>query len=104
MSWVKLERGNDWGYEYFSLPGKSKTQHGTCDSKNALKYTEGGRIVVKWGNGVLESVDIVHRQFSDRVNDHGHSYDVAYTLPGFEASHRGTVQWYPLDAVEVWVE
>jgi hypothetical protein len=101
---VKLERGNDWGSEYFSLPGKSKSKYGTC-SKNDLGilFADGMKIFVRWPNG--ESTEtIAHEKKWTQISDMGYTYDCIYELAGFNANIHGVIQWLPLDAVEILID
>lgn len=103
MAWVKLERGNSWGSEYFSLPGKSKTQGGCCDPKLGINFEEGQHIEVRWPDGTETKEYISKKMFSQTVYDHGHSDSVRTLLPGFYKSFNGAKQWFALDAVELKV-
>ncbi len=102
MTWTKLQRYNDWGAEYFALPGKGLSEYGTSSLRDyAIPFVDGMRVGVKWPDGTTTSETVKLKNVHTTVGDMGKSYDVSYPLAGFEASTRGASQWYPLDSVEV---
>lgn len=103
-AWVKLERGDDWGREYFSLPGKSKSEYGTCNANLGLTFQDNSPLKVKWPDGSITEEAISFKPFSRQVSDHGKTYNVECSLAGFNYPLRGIAQWFPLDAVEIWIE
>ena len=103
--WIKLERGNDWGAEYFGLPGKSRSSYGTCSIREfGLKFEEGGKIKIRWPDGKESTETIKHKNMHATVSDHGHETTVNYGLAGFEVKVHGVPSWFPLDVVEIWHE
>ena len=99
--WIQLERGNDWGVEYFSLPGQSRSAAGTCSRSRGLSFAEGLRIAVRWPDGTITYETVSNKHFRASVSDMGHAYDVSYDLAGFKSNVRGIETWIALDQVEV---
>lgn len=101
MRWVRLERGNDWGHEYFSLPGEAKDHAGTCDKRRSLTFRDGSRLRVKWPSGEITEETVTNKAFRSTVSDMGRPYSVDYSLAGFVSSWRGIKKWIALDEVEI---
>ncbi|AKU97014.1 hypothetical protein AKJ09_03678 [Labilithrix luteola] len=105
MSWVRLERGNDWGSIYFALPGQRLNAHGQASAKTqGLPFFEGDEYRVRWPSGEETTESVTFGHYSERVSDHGNSYEVGSMLPGFQLRARGVSWFVPIDAVEVWFE
>lgn len=99
MTWMKLQRGNDWGVEYFYRPDRPKSPAGTYSRSSGVDFQDGVKIRVRWPDG-SESTERVRRASRRAtVHDHGHVYDVDFELAGIETSSRGISSWVPLDAV-----
>jgi hypothetical protein len=65
--WIKLESGNDWGYEFVMLPGE-----GRGNRKNEIKIPEDSKIRVIWENEVHECETFNIAVPGGTVSDHGH--------------------------------
>ncbi len=79
FDFFRLKKGSDWGREYLSRA--PLTRNGSAEIKRAYRLAHGDRVVVKLRDGNLRSGTIGLRRSSQRVGDHGHSYDVASDLP-----------------------
>lgn len=102
---MKLERGNDWGTEYFAFPGCAKNAYGTCSvSYGITPFEEGATIRVRWPNTLVSFETISKKAFHTTVSDHGSENHVNYELDGIMSDCHGVPQWVPLDAVEVWIQ
>lgn len=60
MKWTKLERGNDWGTDYYTLPGESKNERGICKRERGIAL-EGSRFDVLMPDRTTVNV-IVNRE------------------------------------------
>ena len=101
-AYVKLERQNDWGHVYFARPGKGLSPTGTSDVRMCgLRFREGASVRVLWPDGSKTTERVVHRVHRDTIMDHGHSYDVEFSLAGFQCDVRGIKTWVPLDHVKI---
>jgi hypothetical protein len=102
MEWVRLERGNDWGHEYFSMPGEARRGPGrACDVKYGLQIPDGWELRVRWPSGEVEWVLVKSQMKHAEVFDMGNTRHVDYKLAGIAFDYKGTAHWVPLDAVEI---
>lgn len=67
MEWIRLECGNDWGYDFVMLPGGSRG-----DRKNAIKVPEDSKLRVVWDDEVHECETFNQMSPGGEVSDHGH--------------------------------
>jgi len=104
MSWVKLEKGNDWGRVYYALPGKRLTPDGFASIKNGIDFENLNKINIRFPSGKESCVSIVSKEEHATVGDMGHTYSVKYNLYGFKANYDEISTWIDLDQVEVWQE
>ena len=95
MEFVKLQKGNDWGNNYVYLNSDGAT------SRDRLIVKDGELCVVRFPDETIQTVVIKHVSFSGSVGDHGRSYDVTSSIPGFHVQFRGLQLWISLDQVEV---
>lgn len=100
--WIRIARGSSWQFVWF-LPADTPEdeRHDSFDKKEIRELVEGQFLHIRWPDGVIEVVRIVHQRFHDDYHDHGNRRDVSYDLPGFNVRLHNTTRWYPLDAVEV---
>lgn len=100
MTWIKLERGNDWGFQYLAV--KALTSDGYANARDLRHpFAEGEDVEARFPDGTVDTMPVKHRTFRNEVSDHGHTNFVRCELPGIEVSHRGLCHWVPLDQVEV---
>jgi|TARA_Y100000034_G_scaffold20613_1_gene23584 hypothetical protein len=64
--WIRLERGNDWGYEFVMLPGGHRGSR-----KNEIKVPEGTKLRVVWEDEVHECETFNIAAPAGVVHDHG---------------------------------
>ena len=101
-TYVKLARQNDWGHVYFARPGKGLSPSGTSDVRMCgLRFREGASVRVLWPDGSKTTERVVHRLHHDTIFDHGHDYNVEFSLAGFQYDVRGIMTWVPLDQVKI---
>jgi len=100
--YIKLERHDDWGNIYFSLPGFGLGPDKTANVRYGLIFEDGDVVMVQWPNGVATFELISIRTETRRVYDHGHSYDVHSQVPGLRVPVHGIEHWVALDEVEIW--
>lgn len=101
MEFVKLNVGNDWGYEYLFLHGDS------ASARNAMAITDGEECTVRFPDGKVETVRIEMVKRSNTVYDHGHGHTVDFKLPCFSVDLNGLNHRVMLLSVEVersWAE
>ena len=95
MEFVKLQKGNDLGNNYLYLTGEGNS------TKDSLIVKDGELCVVRFPDETIQTVVIKYASFSGSVGDHGRSYDVSSSTPGFNVQFRGLQFWTSLDQVEV---
>lgn len=99
MSWTKLERGNDWGFDYLAI--KAMSSQRTCSARRRHPFAEGRPVDVKWPDDTVESVTVKHRAGSNAVSDMGRESTTYFQLPGFEKDVNGRTIWVAFDEVKV---
>jgi hypothetical protein len=105
MGYIRLERYNDWGTNYLSLPGEGTSgPFRTANFKNAIKVQDGQLVHVRWPDNSQTIETIAHHEFRSSYGDHGHTYEARYKIPGFEVDSHGIKQFVPLDHVDVLAE
>jgi hypothetical protein len=105
VNFVRLEKHNDWGHDYLSLPGQGlQGQWQTANAKLGLRFANGQVVRVRWPDGTLTQERVVLQEYEATVSDHGHSYSVRGTRPGVETTTHGVVHWTWLADVDVAVE
>ena len=101
-SYIRLERHNDWGVDYLSLPGKGLSPYGTANAKTyGIQFRAGQSVRVRWPDNTQTTETVALRTVCDTVYDMGHEYPVSFQQPGVETSVRGTVHWTPLADLDV---
>jgi len=86
--WIKLKRGNDWGYEFVMLPDCTSAIRGTSDRKDEIKIPKGTKLHVVWDNEVHECETFNIASPSGTVSDHGKPWhhdgnpDIPYVFVG----------------------
>lgn len=102
MAWVELEKGSDWGCEYYALKGKVlDPKYGTASVRNGIDLSNLEKIHVKFKDGHEEEVRVVTKKSPYHIRDHGCSDIIHNTSYGFEVNIHGHTLW--LDFVEVMV-
>src|SRR5271157_5597309 len=105
MGYVRLEKGNDWGTRYLTLPGQSLGgTFRTADQKRGIKFHDGQRIHIRWPDNSQSEETIVHKEYRAHISDHGHEYDVNGKEPGVEIVTRGVKHWTSLSELDVLEE
>ena len=101
--WIKLERGNDWAYEYLAI--KALGPHG-ANAGRCITTCDGEQVDVRWPDGKETKEEIAFKSFKSSYREQGQMYptEVSYTLQGIRTSVNGVQTWVPLDAVEVLKE
>lgn len=95
MSWVKLEKGNDWGRVYYAPAGKVLTRGGFATTRNGVGFPP--RIRVRFNDGHEETVSTVTKSESCHVERD----TVRYNLYGFTIEYHGVKGWVDFEDVEV---
>lgn len=91
-----LHKNNDWGHEFLSC---EKSGPGVrCE---AIKFTSGQSVAIKWPDGTEQTVVVVLQTSRAVVHDMGHRYDTSSDLPFFTVAVHGLIQMIPLHHVEV---
>lgn len=70
-TYTKIEKKDNWGNMYYSLPRK--------DEK--IDFTQNQKIRVQWPNGKRTTETITLYTWNETVSDHGHNYSVTSMLP-----------------------
>jgi hypothetical protein len=103
--YVRLEKGNDWGTRYLSLPGQALGgAFNTADQKRGIKFHDGQRVHVRWPDGSLTEESIALKEYKTQVMDGGNTTNVSGKEPGFEIVVRGVKLWTPLAELDVLAE
>ena len=100
MTWVKLEKGDDWGSVYYALPGERLKGGGACVS-NGVKLRFGDQYSVRFPDGYVGSCYMGTMAQSGSVSDHGHSYAVASKRFGVFVNFHGIALWVEVNEVEL---
>ncbi len=95
---VRLERGNDWGYVYLAY--KAKNDSGTCSAKHGITASEGQIVEIQWRDGSITHEPLVMRNAYASVSDHGQMVPTTVTspVPGIMVTSRGVSAWTALDS------
>lgn len=106
MTFIKLEKKNNWGSYYYAPQGEALDQNGFADTKRGLPLKAGQTVLVRWPSGKVEAVSLVTRTHREEVSDHGHSNTVTSDLFGFMADVDDLTLWVELDqeGLEVDIE
>ncbi len=102
MSYVQLERGNDWGAKYLARPGKRLTSTGFADLSLGLKFSVGSSIRIRWPvDGHEETVVCAMEKRHGRWSDHGHEGNTSWEEPGFFVDSHGVRMFVSFESVLV---
>jgi hypothetical protein len=102
VTWIKLQRGNDWGTEYLAI--QALDDRGFASRRRSVPLKEGAQVRVRWPDGTTETLSVVMKTFRGTVSDMGHDSPTRSELPGVHLSSRGMHVWVCLDEVEVLLE
>jgi hypothetical protein len=103
-NFVKLNKGNDWGTEYFEKPGTVRL-HGCCSyQRDALTLKEGKAIRVRFRDGHEAQLPVAHKKVHGGYSDHGRETQTVSLVPGVLMEVYGSDVWVSLADVEVDTE
>jgi hypothetical protein len=102
MSYIRLEKRDDWGQVYFSLPGRGLSPHGTADkAKYGLRFERGESLRVRWPDGAETVERVVFETQSREIQDMGNRYTSTCDVPGIRVDVHGIARWVSLAEVQV---
>ena len=97
-SWIKLRRGNDWGFDYFAIEPLS---NGGASKSRGIKVEEGDDVRVRMADGEIVSGVITLSTEWGSVTDSGHTYPVKSEIPHVAFTWHGQLLRIRIDEVEV---
>lgn len=102
MTWVKLEKGDDWEAVYYALPGE-RLKGGCASASNGVNLYR-RTYSVRFPDGHIEQCLLKTRSHTERDFGHGYTRDIKTETVWAVVNFHGVELWVEVSEVELCKE